>query len=156
MSNYFEAENYCKLYPKGYVPCPYNLFHCHSCEIADRHRANIFNLDNVPMFDDRDVYPLTKKGCTNFVGKPLLLKPETMIRLTLEEKLFYQVVIPKPSPGCFDKNPVGFIDCNLFSDPERSFVVYRNEVYGVLLPSAIERFDKYYMRGLANFCKSLR
>ncbi len=155
-SNYFDAKKYCNLYPMGYVPCPYNEFQCFKCDIADRYRANTLNQDNVPLFNDTDVYPLTKKGCLNFVGKPLLLKPETMRRLELEEKLFYQIVIPELSPGLFNNNPVGFIDCKLFVNQKRSFVVYRNEVFGALLPSAIERYDKYFMLGLARFCKSLR
>ena len=150
--NFSFPKTLCKFYPFGYLDCVNGQHLCGSCEVANKYRASISEKTSFELFGSNDALPLTKKGCTNFIDKLLILKPDTMKRLELPENALFQFVVAEPSPGCFENNPVGFIDCILFADRSRTFTVYRNEVFGVPSVAAMALYNSYFNKAIDNYC----
>ena len=148
----FYPKAFCKFYPFGYVSCVNGQHLCGSCEVANKFRAIVSEKTSFELFGPNDALPLTKKGCTNFTDKLLILRPEAMKRLELPENVLFQFVVAMPSPGCFEHNPVGFIDCILFADRNRTFTVYRNEVFGVPSDLTMALYNSYFNKAIDNCC----
>ena len=145
----FKRFGDCILYPESWVPCE-RWHNCTGCDVAGRYRANV-KPGVHPLLSHSDALPQTKSGCSVFLNKALILKPEAMKRLGLEEDLKYQIVIPFPSPGLFPSNPTGFIDCRFLCEDLRTFTVYRNEVYGVPNAAAVRKYDDIYFLNLKRY-----
>ena len=141
-------NGYCRLLPYGYLICE-NHFICDACEVGDRIRIQVS--DDHILFDHRDALPQTPTGCQNFCNMPLILSPSAMERLRIKSTLINQIMIANPSPGCFQKNPVGEIDGYLFNRPSYQFTVTRNEVFGVPNSRCVERYDQIFRLRLCRF-----
>ena len=148
------ASGYCIHLPDAVVECR-NAYRCDTCEVALRILRNTGKvICDHPLFGWRDALPQTpaKKGETWF-ELPVLLSPEAMRRLGLDEKLQYQVVIAVGGPGVFKKNPCGEIDVLLYADLDRAFTVTRNECYGLPCARACETYDHYFRKvGVMTLC----
>lgn len=141
------AGGYCIHLPDGIVRCD-SSYCCDRCQIADRIERNTGRaVYKLPLFGWRDALPQTpsKKGET-WYGLPVILSPEVMVRLGLEQNLKNQIVIAVGGPGVFKKNPCGEIDGLLYADFKRRVTVTRNECYGLPTARACEIYDRYFSR----------
>ena len=140
-------KNICMHFPSGYVRCE-NNGRCSLCDFADRLRRN--RPPNVPLFTYRDALKQTKKsGGENFLGKPVLLTPECMLRLRIERNALYQMAMVYDGAGAFPMNSGSTVDVYLIADRTKRYTVGRKELYGIPTPDCARRYDELYLLGVS-------
>lgn len=157
----FENRNknlngYCSKFPYGYVLCK-NGYDCLRCTFGDDVRKdNVKRFSDVPLFTEKDArrQTLNDKGDC-FWHYPVILKPETLEDLGFEKNVFFQIAIAEGGAGVFSKNPVGYLDCCLFSNPAKKFTICRHNVFGIPNSAAVRRFDEMFFLDLGKRVYSL-
>lgn len=124
--------------------------HCYHCEIADRHRANTRSCSE--LFDHCDVLLKTPKGGgSEYLYKPLVLKPEVMRQRGIEVDMYNQIFIATDGAGMFSWNPGSQIDGYLLSDPKVQYTFGRQDFYGIPNKKAVERFYQLFLIDLNKY-----
>ncbi|MBE6531391.1 MAG: hypothetical protein E7679_04810 [Ruminococcaceae bacterium] len=127
---------------------------CHICEIADRYRANMRERVKScsELFDYYDVLLKTPKGGgSEYLYKPLVLKPEVMRQRGIEVDMYNQIFIATDGAGMFSWNPGSQIDGYLLSDPKVQYTFGRQDFYGIPNKKAVERFNQLFLIDLNKY-----
>lgn len=129
---------------------------CHLCDIGDRYRKHkidtLKDRSEIFLFDYLDVLPHTPKGGgSEYLYKPLIIKPEAMRRICLEPDPFKQIFIATDGAGMFSHNPGSQIDGYFLFDTSKIYTFGRLDFYGIPNKKAVEKYKEYFLIDLNKF-----